>query len=69
MSYRRPEKHHDLVANVLIDVTVVPLYHLGDGLEKCVEQGAYLFWVELFGQRSESAEVGEEDRDLLALIH
>ena len=67
MRERCAEQRHDPVAHDLVDRALVPVDRLHHPLEHRVEELARLLWVAIGEQLHGALEVGEEDRDLLAL--
>ena len=64
---RRAEERHDPVAHHLVDGALVAVDRLHHALEHRVEDLARLLGVAVGEQLHRALEVGEEDRDLLAL--
>ena len=64
---RRAEERHDPVAHHLVDGALVAVDGLHHPLEDRVEELARLLGVAVGEQLHRALEVGEEDRDLLAL--
>ncbi len=64
---RRAEERHDPVAHHLVDGALVAMDGLHHALEDGVEELARLLGVAVGEQLHRALEVGEEDRDLLAL--
>ncbi len=67
VSQRRAKEGHDAVPHDLIDRALVAVYGLHQPLEHGVEQLARLLGIPLGDQLHRTLEVGEKDRDLLAL--
>jgi hypothetical protein len=64
---RRPEESHDPVAHDLVYRAFVAVDGLHHALEDGVQELAGLLWVAVGEQFHRALQVGEEDRDLLAL--
>ena len=63
----RAEQRHDPVAHHLVDGALVPMHRLHHVLEHGVEELARLLGIAVGEQLHRALQVGEEDRDLLAL--
>src|SRR5207245_1350601 len=64
---RRPEERHDPVAHYLVDGALITMDGLHHPLEDWIEDLARFLGVAVGEQFHRALEVGEEDRDLLAL--
>jgi hypothetical protein len=63
----RAEEGHDPVAHHLVHRALVPVNGFHHSLEDRVKKLPRLFWIAVGEQLHRALEVGEEDRDLLAL--
>ena len=67
VSDRRPEQCHDPITHHLVDGAFIPMNRLHHPFEHRVEELARLLGVAIGQQLHRALQVGEEDRDLLAL--
>jgi hypothetical protein len=63
----RAEERHDPVAHDLVDGALVAVHRIHHQLEHGVEERSRLFGIAVGQQCHRTLEVGEENRDLLAL--
>src|SRR5215469_16876376 len=67
MRYRRPEQRENSVAGRLRNIAAVMMDCIHHEIERRIDYGPRLFWIEVLNQLHRAFDVGEERRDRLAL--